>query len=343
MPTSWKSSLALDIKIPGDIKATIEGVYSYNYNEVYATTLGYKEDGSVLLPGETDARTYYASENILNRNGGRMNGYYLHNVKGKSLHGQYFSISAQLQKSFKFGLDLMAAYTYSYATSLSDASGDQVSTFASTPNVNGANAPELGFSNYVAPHRVIGAIGYIIDEGKRTSTKLGLFYEGMNMGICSGYLYTRNSFLMNDVTGSNSTLLMYIPTQAELASMPFISEENKFEFEYFIDNDRYLSKHRGEYSKRNCGKAPWLNRINFKVSQEIYFNVNGQRHTLDVGVDFNNIANLFCSKWGAYKVLDSDVVLNYADGMYSFTAPIWSVYNNLSSTWQVLVHLRYAF
>lgn len=343
MPTSWKSSLALDIKIPGDIKATIEGIYSYNYNEVYASILGYKEDGTIQLPGEENARTLYANENIRNSNNGKMSGYYLHNVKGKGIHGQYFSISAQLQKSFKFGLDLMAAYTYSYSMSLSDASGDQVSSFASTPNVNGANAPELGYSSYVAPHRVIGAIGYTINEGKHTATKLGLFYEGLNTGIFSGYIYTRNSYLMNDVTGSNSTLLMYIPTQAELASMPFFSEENKFEFEYFIDNDRYLSKHRGEYSKRNCAKAPWLNRINFKLSQEIYFYAGGEKHTLDVGLDINNLGNLFSSKWGAYKVLKSDVVLNYKDGVYTFTQPTWSVYNNLSSTWQILVHLRYAF
>lgn len=348
MPTSWKSSLALDIKIPGDIKATIEGIYSYNYNEVYASVLGYAEDGTIELPGENGSRTHYVSENIRNHDehgneNAKMNGYYLHNVKGKGLHGQYFSIAAQLQKSFKFGLDLMAAYTYSYSMSLSDASGDQVSSFASTPNVNGANAPELGYSSFVAPHRVIGAIGYTINEGKRTATKLGLFYEGMNMGIFSGYLYTRNSYLMNDVTGSNSTLLVYIPTVEELASMPFISDENRAEFESFISNDSYLSKHRGEYSKRNCAKAPWLNRINFKISQEIYFNVNGQRHTLDVGVDFNNIANMFCSKWSVYKSLDSDVILNYNNGTYTFTAPTWSTYNNLSSTWQVRVHLKYAF
>ena len=142
---------------------------------------------------------------------------------------------------------------------------------------------------------------------------------------------------------AGSPQLMYIPTQDELAAMPFITEDNKAEFEAFIASDPYLSKHRGEYSKRNAGKAPWLNRINFKFSQEFYFNVTGHKHTLDVGLDINNLGNLFCSKWGAYKVLDSDVVLNYKDNVYTFTQPTWSIYNNLSSTWQILVHLRYAF
>ena len=62
-------------------------------------------------------------------------------------------------------------------------------------------------------------------------------------------------------------------------------------------------------------------------------------------MDIKNLGNLFCSKWGAYRVLDSDVVLQYdkENGKYSFTQPTWSVYNNLSSTWQILLHLKYAF
>lgn len=342
MPTSWKSSLAFDFTIPGDVKLTLEGVYSYNINEVYASMLGYVEDGTVQLPGEPEGRTHYARENITNMNGGYMYGYYLHNEKG--LHGQYFAFTAQLSKSFDFGLDLLAAYTFSHYTSISDGSGDQVSTFASTPNRNDGNAPELGYSAFVAPHRVFGAIGYTIDEGKRTATKLGLFYEGCNMGVY-GYNYLpRHSYLINNVSGmGNNPQLMYIPTVDELAAMPFVSEENKAAFEEYISNDRYLSKHRGEYSKRNAGVAPWLNRIGFKFAQEFYFNVTGHKHTLDVGLDINNLGNLFCSKWGAYKVLSSDVILNYSNGTYTFNQPTWSVYNNLSSTWQILLHLRYAF
>ena len=342
MPTSWKSSLAFDFTIPGDVKATVEGVYSYNFNEVYATTLGYYVDGTVQLPGEPESRTHYGRENITNKVGGNMNGYYLYNEKG--VHGQYVALTAQLSKSFDFGLDLMAAYTFSHSTSISDGAGDQVYSFASTPNRNDGNAPELGYSAFVAPHRVIGAIGYTIKEGKHTATKLGLFYEGYNMGVY-GYNYqTRHSYLINNVSGMGSSpQLMYIPTVDELAAMPFVSEENKAAFEEFIANDRYLSKHRGEYSKRNAGKAPWLNRINFKFAQEFYFNVTGHKHTLDVGLDINNLGNLFCSKWGAYKVLNNDVVLNYSNGEYTFNQPTWSVYNNLSSTWQILLHLRYAF
>ncbi len=341
MPTSWKSSLALDVLIPGDIKATIEGIYSLNLNEIYATKLGYTEDGTFELPGEPGGRTYYASENIQNRNGDVMSGYYLHNVK--NIHGQYFSLSAQLAKIFRFGLDLMAAYTFSYATNITDGLSDQVSALANNPTVNDCNNPELGYSAYVAPHRVIAGLGYTIKEGELAATKLGIFYEGLNMGLYGGNFITRYSYLINNVSGLGTPQLMYIPTSDELAGMPFSSEENRIAFENYINSNRYLSKHRGEYSKRNGGVAPWINRINFKVAQDFYFKVSGRRQCLEVGVDIHNLTNLFCNRWGTYKVLDNNVLLRYDGGEYTFTQPSWEAYNNLASTWKILLHLKYAF
>ncbi len=341
MPTTWKSSLALDFVIPGNIKASLEGIYSFNFNEIYAKLLGYTESGTIQLPGEPDARTNYVSEGITNREGSYMSGYYLYNER--KLHGQYFSLTALLTKEFRFGLNLMAAYTFSHSTTLSDGLADQVSSFANTPNVNDCNSPEIGYSGFVAPHRVLASFSYAIKEGKRTATKLGLLYEGLNMGIYDGFYMSRRSYLIENVSGLTSPQLIYIPTSEELAAMPFVSEENRAAFEEFISSDKYLSKHRGSYSKRNGGIAPWVNRIDFKIAQEFYFYPKGHKHTLDVGVDFHNIANLFCNKWGAYKVLDNDIVLKYDNGYYTYTPSTWSIYNDLSSTWQILVHLKYAF
>ena len=124
MPSSWKSSLALDAKLPGGIKGTLEGIYSYNFNEVYATQLGYfKTDSLVQVAGERDTREYWESEGIKNKNNAVMTGYYLHNEK--DLHGYYYSINAQLSKDFANGFSAMAAYTHSGAKSLSDVSSNQ--------------------------------------------------------------------------------------------------------------------------------------------------------------------------------------------------------------------------
>ena len=342
MPSSWKTSLALDYTLPYGIKATLEGIYSLNFNEVYASPLGYKQEGTIQLPGEPEARNLWVSEGITNKSGGKMNGYYAHNISG--LNGSYYSVTLQLAKSFDFGLDVMAAYTHSGAKSVSDGNGDQIYEFANTYCINGSNEPVLGNAYYVAPNRVIGNISYTIAEGTHAATKLSAFYEGYNIGYISSYSYSRVSYLMNNVSGgTGASQLIYIPTASELQSMPFTSEDNKKAFEEFISSDKYLSKHRGQYSERNGAVAPWLNRINVRVAHDWYFQIAGKKQTIEVGLDIKNVGNLLNSNWGVYKQMTTNTILKYADDKYTFTKPEWKPLNNVSSTWQMLLSARWAF
>lgn len=344
MPSAWKTSLGIDAKLPGGIKGTLEGIFSYNFNEVYASILGYKLDTvTVQLPGEPEERMHYVSENVTNMAGSRMNGYYLHNEK--SLHGYYYSLTAQLQKSFAFGLDLMAAYTYSDGKAVSDADSDQISGFGSVVNKNGPNAPELGYASYVAPHRVIASVSFNLKESENVTDRFGLFYEGFNIGY-NNYSYSRVSYLMNSVSGiSSANQLIYIPTNDDLAKMTFVSDDNKAAFKSFIESDKYLSANRGHYEERNAIVAPWLNRINVHLSREISLNIAGKKNYLEIAADVKNIANLLNNQWGVYKSLNSNVILNYnnATGVYTFTKPVWEDYAQTVSTWSAVLSLRYKF
>ena len=337
MPTSWKSSLAVDAKLPWGVKGTLEGIYSYNYNEVVATTLGYVEEEPVQLPGEPTGRVSYEQEGV----GNGMSGFYLHN-NGK-LHGRYVSLTAQLEKRFDFGLNLTAAYTYSSALAVHDGGGDGANTLTQVSNVDGDNCPELGYTAFVSPHRVIATVDYTIYEGRRTATRVGMMYEGYHVGMVNDVAYSGLSYLMNGVGGISASRLVYVPTDEELDGMPFVTDENREAYRQYIANDRYLSHHRGEYSKRGAMLAPWHNRLDMKVCQEIYFDVKGRRTTLELGVDLVNATNLLNSNWGTYKQISSQTILEYANGKYSFKEPKWNVYNNLLSAWQLLLHVRYSF
>ena len=345
MPASWKTSVGVDVKLPWGIKGTLEGVFSYNFNEVYATSLGYKQSGTIQLPGEPAARNLWVSEGIKNGNNSTMNGYYVHNVNNAG-HGTYYSLTAQLSKSFDFGLDVMAAYTRSGSKTLSDGGGDQISEFGNIQTINGVNEPMLGNAYYVSPNRVIANASYTINEGKMAATKLSAFYEGYNIGYMSSYSNSRFSYLMNNVSGAGKAgQLIYIPTTEELKAMPFTSEENKEEYEAFIASDKYLSKHRGQYSERNGVVAPFLSRINVRVAQEFYFNVAGKKNTLEIGLDIKNLGNMINSNWGVYKQLSSNSIITYdkSANTYTFTAPTWKPYNSLASTWQMLLSARWSF
>ena len=345
MPTTWKSSLAVEGHLPGGIKATLEGIYNKDITSVYVHKLGQAEvEGGIQLPGEPQARPSWKSEGIKNSQNGTVAPYY---IKNTDVKGHYYSVTAMLQKDFAFGLSAMAAYTYSGSKSAAEGIGDQVSSAYNTMTYSsmGSNTPELGHSAYVSPNRLIANISYRLDRGNGALT-FGLFYEGYNHCYVGSYSYTRYSYTMNNVTGDGgANNLIYIPTTDDLKNMTFKDEANKTAFNEFIEADKYLSKHRGEYSQRGGVVAPWQHRFNFKVAQDFDFRVAGKKNTIQIGLDINNLGNLLNSKWGAYDKLSGDQILKYdtKTSTYTFTEPTWSKVATVSSTWEMLLSLRWFF
>ena len=343
MPTTWKSSLAIDAELPWGIKGSVEGIFNYDLNAVAVQRLGYYQN-SVKLPGEPKARYHWTSMNIKNSMGSTVSPYYLTNC---NLHGTYYSVTASLSKDFPFGLSLMAAYTRSDSKSIQEGYGDQVSSLFTGGNysVNGSNVPELGHSAYVSPNRVIANVSYRIQEGKHLATTIGLFYEGYNHCYVGGYSYTRYSYTFNsDLTGiGGSYNLIYIPTDVDMVDMTFSSAENKEEFRKFIMEDSYLNSHRGQYAERGAKVAPWMSRINVKIAQDIIVDIAGKPTTLQLGVDINNFANLLNSNWGLCKQVSTENILAYKNGVYTFTAPTVKTYRSTFNTWQMLFSARLFF
>lgn len=343
MPTTWKSSLAVEGRLPGGIKATLEGIYNKDITAVYVHKLGQTEvDGGVQLPGEPQARPSWKSEGLKNSQNKDVQPYYITNTDAK---GHYYSVTAMLQKDFLFGLSAMAAYTRSGSMSASEGIGDQVSSAYNTMTYSsmGSNVAELGHSAYVSPNRLIANINYRIDEGNFGATTIGFFYEGYNHCYVGGYSYTRYSYTMPNVTGDGgANNLIYVPTRNDLANMPFVDEANRQAFDGFIENDRYLSRNRGEYSVRGGVVAPWQHRFNFRVAQDFDFRV-AKKNTVQVALDINNVGNLLNSNWGTYDKLSSDQILNYKGGVYTFTAPEWTKVTSVASTWEMLLSLRWFF
>lgn len=348
MPQTWKSSLALDAKLPGDVKMTVEGIYNKDITSVAVTKLGIKKDSlGIELPGEPGIRDHWSSEGVINSLGKAVTPYYITNSKN---NGYYYSAMAQLSKNFNCGLNLMAAYTYSQGKNVIDGIGDQVTSAFNTNTfgVNGSNAQELGYSSYVAPHRVLVNAGWTWNSGKRSTETVALYYEGFNHCYIGSYSYTRYSYTMtSNVTGEGgANNLLYIPTEDQLIGldggtvMPFVDAENAKAFNDFIKADKYLSAHRGQYAERGGAVAPWRNTFNFKYERTVNFDAGLK---LSFGIDVKNVANLIYRGWGNMQRLSSSDLVKYANGVYTFTNPTWSTYASTYSTWSAALNIRLSF
>ena len=359
MPSTWKTSLALDLKLPGDVDLNIEGIYNKDFNSVTVTKLGIEEDpAGIQLPGEPALRKAWKSQNIRNKNPEEKYSINPYLITNADIDGYYASVSAQVSKRWGFGLSLMAAYTYSSAKNVIDGIGDQVTSAYNTNtfNRNGSNTPELGYASYVSPHRILFNVGYRLAQ-KNGASNFGLYYEAFQHGYIGGYSYSRYSYTMGNVTGDGGAdLLLYIPTREQLDKMTFAdlvdngkviysAADQKADFWAFINKDSYLSKHIGEYSKRGGAVMPWQHMVNFKFAQDFYININGKRNTITLGVDINNLANLINRNWCGIDRLESSQILKYntKTNAYNFTKPVWSKYASTVATWSAMFSILYTF
>ena len=356
MNATWKTSLAIDAKLPYDINFSLEGIYSRDFNPATVINIDRYWDGesyTANLANSGDQRKLYSRNSSINP-------YMITNAGNKAY---YYSITASLAKNFDFGLNLSASYTYSKAKSYGDGVGDQVSSayYNNRYSVNGNNDVELGYGTYVAPNRLLIAASYKKDYAKNFGSEVGLVYEGMNMGYAGGYSCTRYSYTMtsNIVNDYGSNNLIYIPGSRETLEAwnfkdngDYTAEQQKDDFWNYIEQDSYLKNHKGEYAERGGAVMPWHHQLDFKFNQNFYLKVGGQKNTLQFGVDIKNLANLLNHSWGLYKSVNNMSLLKYdsKSNSYQFQRngkeALSKTYSNLTSfnsTYSIQFSIRYIF
>ena len=262
----------------------------------------------------------------------------------------------------------MAAYTYSNAKSLSDGQGDQIgSAWNSTYTVNGNNFEELAAPSYVMPHRIIANLSYGINYGKNFRTSIALFYEGGPQGRLS---YTYTGSVVNDGGAAN---LIYVPaskdeltfsdytyTNAAGVEQIYTATAQAEDFWNFVNNNKYLKTRKGRYAERNGLVYPWVHQFDIKIAQDFYLTTkDGQKNTLQLGLDILNVGNLLCKNWGAKQTYTVASILKQTnrrlkDGVqvpeYQFQrygtevlkdafAPV----HGTSSTYMMQFSIRYSF
>ena len=368
-PMTWKSSLAFDAVLPGDILASVEGIYNKDMYPVALTNISLKSPTKIDGGRAYYGNGYYDSQIT--------NAYLMSNVDNPALWGYYLSVTAKLEKSFFHGFRGSLAYTYSQAKNINDGTSDQAySAWKNQINANGANSRELGYASYVMPHRIVGNVSYSKDYGKYFGTTVGLSYFG---GPQSRGSFLYDKAILGD--GANASTLISIPTYDDLfgenkwgfkeytddAGNKYTAEDQAKDLWAFIQQDPYLKKHTGEIAERNASVAPWVHRFDFKINQNFYFftGANHRKHTIQLGLDIQNVGNLLNKHWGNEWTIcnynyGSSLMMSltnaqavYVKGekpVYQFKTngtdrikTAYTKYNSFSSTWEMMVSLRYIF
>ena len=346
-PQVIRANLALESLLPGDVKMTLEGMFSKNLNNVWFENLAIKDNGVTVFaaPGFANSAIPYYSFDT----GGYNSVVNMTNTN----KGYSYQLTARIEKSFDFGLSLMANYTFGHSFALNEGGASQALSNWQQYLCKDPNKQELAYSTFDVPHRFMAQIGY---DSKRYGrglfqTHVSLTYNGVSGMRYSLTMDTGSSPSYNGDSRSGNTLL-YIPTDAELEAMNFSSKADKAKFKDWIENDEYASEHRGEFAERNSNLAPWENQFDLHFAQDFFYLKNrGSKVTLVF--DILNVANLLNHDWGtsyssttAQQILKVDAIKDDKAGnkygVFSFAGQGLQI-NNISSRWHMQLGLRVTF
>ena len=305
MPQVWKTTLALDWKAPlgFDNLFTIEGTYSKDINAITAYDANIDMDKATAQRFAGPDNRYFYPGNVEKRIHGD-NGYAYEMTNTNK--GYSANIMAQVKMTPVKNLDLMAAYTWTASKTMNSLQSNQVeNAMTNLPTVNGINIQETQNARYIyTPYRIIASAAYKVSYANDLmSTRISVFYSGQKNG---SYSVTYNGDLNNDGMSND---LIYIPkSKDEMNFMEYTSnkvtftvDEQKEAFWNFINQDPYLSKHKGEYAQAFGAFNPWYNRFDVRFTQEMKVKVGKQVNRIQLNFDILNFGNFISSKWGLQK------------------------------------------
>ncbi len=348
-PQVFRANLAWEQRLPLGIDMTIEGLFTKDMNNVWFENLALIDNGDKIYAVSNQypnsATTYYSQ---------KLGGYYAIVNLTNTNKGYSYQGSIKLEKSFPFGLDLMASYTYNQTFSVNEgASSVAYSNWGGYYCVD-PREPVASHSIFEQPHHVLAQLSWNSPKYARghMQTHISLTYNGYTGQHYSLTMSdaTNNSFNGDMRTGNS---LLYIPTEEELQVMQFKTEADREAFAKWIDDDKYASKHRGQYADRNSNSAAWENHFDLHFAQDFYY-WKQRGCKLQLVADIINVANLLNHNWGTYyssttyeNILEVSEVKKADDGsryaVYSYLDNNKPLKNDIYSRWHAQIGLRLTF
>ncbi len=360
-PQVWRTNIAVDKKFGPGWVATLEGIYSKDYNSPIAVNLNTNYQnrervaGPYPFPYWTSGNDYYQDSRfrdiIMLTNTDR---------------GYYASVTAQLQRDFGNGLYASLAYTRSTVRDFGLEGGSQAASLWPFSVVDDRNNPELGFSRFDRPNRFVGVLTYSTAKlVPRFPTTISVFYEGGNQ-ISDDFDGTgRFSYSYSGNFGDGADRLMYIPVSAEDANLIDLedrdgnviltAQQQWTILDNYIKQDDYLSDNRGKVAERYGAIQPWLHRFDLKFVQDFVITNN---HKLQFTFDILNFSNLLNSEWGVAQTRvqrnllsfagvdeenNAQFTINTIPGTSDFPTESYRKIIDLDQTWRGQVGIRYLF
>lgn len=371
-PSLWKSSIAIDQRLPLGFIATAEFIYNKTLQGLRYVDVNLREPNRNFEGADKrDRFPTYGSNSSNPANAVNVARFYNTAVTNvfvlrNTTEGESYTATFKVEKPVVKGLGGMLGYTYGQARDIQSV-GSTVQ--ANAPTVRGQNYLDLAFADSDLRHRIVGFANYRLQYGGEVGGAT-MFTVGMvaNSGRKFSHTYT------NDLNGDGQVNdLIYIPnSSAEITFAPIITngvtvftpEQQAAAWDAYVEQDEYLRSRKGQYAERNAGELPWLTQFDVSVVQEFYVKVGKTKNTIQLRADILNFGNLLNNSWGVgYQTTTTQPLTiaatnnpnpTYRMGTQRVTGPngdpqtvlvrdSFAKSINVDNAWQAQIGIRYIF
>lgn len=353
-PQIWRSNIAVDRKLPLGVVGTAEFLYNKDVNGIYYINANLPAAQTTFAGA--DARPRWTSNRIHSHVANAVV------LKNQSV-GSSWNIAGTLSKTLAAGFSFRGAYSYSEAKNTVDPGSIAFGSWAGNQHAGDPNNPGIAFSQPFGAslgHRVFVLASYTREYFSMGATSVSLFWEGRTNGNTS-YVFATD---MNGDGGSGNDLIYIHRNTGEMnfaqftgaGGRVFTAAEQAAAWEAYIQQDSYLSNHRGEYAKRGAVFLPMLRRADLSVTQDVFANIGGKRNSFQIRADVLNLGNLLNSNWGVgQRLIRTQILTNPGvDAQGRATYRLAVVNNELltrsletttfsSDVYTFMISLRYSF
>lgn len=353
-PQIWRNNVAVDQKLPFGFFGTAELMYSRDINGIYYINANLKTPNAYFAGA--DGRPRWTSSNKINAN--------VDNaivLKNQNV-GYFWNITAALEKPFVGGWFTKLAYSYGVAKNTVDPGSIAFGSWNSNPHAGNPNNAGVAFADTYPGSRFFGALSYRREYFNFGATTISLLLDAFSLGTES---YTFSGDLNGD--GGTANDLIYIPKdKSEMnfqeytdKGVTFTAAQQADAWDAYIEQDDYLSDHRGEYAERNAVLLPMVFRADLSITQDLFTEIFGKRNSLQLRIDFQNFTNLLNKDWGVgQRMVNSQPLIVPSSGaadadgkaIYRMRAingqlmsKTFEQTNSINDVFRIMVGLRYNF
>jgi hypothetical protein len=243
------------------------------------------------------------------------------------------------------GFSFKNGYSYGVSKSLVEPSSTAGSSWGSAnPIVTDPNNPPLAYSINSPGKRVFLQASYSHEYFHFGATTISAFWDA-HPSIPAGFFGPNTSYVFSgDANGDgvSSNDLIYIPRDtSEMNFKPltvrgktYTAADQAAAFEQYIQNDSYLSSHRGQYAKRGAVFFPMVNRVDLSLTQDLFHSIGGAKHSGQIRLDIINLGNLLNHNWGVGQRIVNNQILTSpsVDAQGRLTYNLQTLSGNLITT-----------